>query len=172
MAKGTFLSVTRARSTRFLQRTRVRLKENDSERSDKSGGQNSGVKTARADWLIAVCHSNLGDLFIPRTRGVGKAEVSYLARPWLAAESPILDAEDPTALLFASSVYRRCRRDSSSAFLSQSGRNQRVKGLDFSLYSPKCQYVRETLALVDENSSLSPEALWNLVTPEVCTQSS
>ena len=99
MAKGTFLSVTRARSTRFLQRTRVRLKENDSERSDKSGGQNSGVKTARADWLIAVCHSNLGDTYIfSRTRGVGKAEVSYLARPWLAAESPILDAEDPTVL--------------------------------------------------------------------------
>ena len=41
-------------------------KENYSEFSDRSGGRKSGVRVppARADWLIAVCHSDLGDTSI------------------------------------------------------------------------------------------------------------
>ena len=36
---------------------------NDSELSDTNGDRNSVVSCVRADWLIAVCPSNLGDLF-------------------------------------------------------------------------------------------------------------
>ena len=36
-------------------------KGNDSKMSDKTGGQKSNILTARSDWLIALCQSNLGD---------------------------------------------------------------------------------------------------------------
>ena len=34
----------------------------DSELSDKTSGRKRGVMPAHADWLITVCHSNLGDI--------------------------------------------------------------------------------------------------------------
>ena len=34
----------------------------DSELSDKTSGRKRGVMPAHADWLITVCHSNLGDM--------------------------------------------------------------------------------------------------------------
>ena len=41
------------------------LKENDSELLNEIGGYKVWcVSSARSDWLIAVCHSNLGDTFI------------------------------------------------------------------------------------------------------------
>ena len=40
------------------------LKGNDSELLDINGdGKSSVVSSARADWLVAVCHSNHGDMF-------------------------------------------------------------------------------------------------------------
>ena len=41
------------------------LKGNDSNLLDKTGRGKSGVvSSAHADWLIAVCHSNLGDMLL------------------------------------------------------------------------------------------------------------
>ena len=42
----------------------ISLKGNDSELLDINGdGNSSVVSSARADWLVAVCHSNHGDMF-------------------------------------------------------------------------------------------------------------
>ena len=40
------------------------LKRNDSEQSHKTGSRKSGVVSSRAERLIAVCQSNLGDTII------------------------------------------------------------------------------------------------------------
>ena len=44
----------------------IPLKTYDSELLDKNGGRKSGVRvpSARTDWLIAACHSNIADMSI------------------------------------------------------------------------------------------------------------